>query len=116
MKVIVALLIMLALTICYDSLSYAEMRLSKYKAIEKEADSIALFYIAGAGAGIAAYNSVVDKKLYCQPIKLALEAENYRNILNQRLTKMTEKQIAVDPPIEIILLYGLIDVFPCKDK
>ena len=73
--------------------------------------------VYGIGVGLAWANTDLEsreeKKIYCQPSKLALGAENYISIIDRYLEKypyFTEKD---DWHVGMILKEGLKETFPC---
>ena len=83
-------------------------------------DKVMQTYVAGVGAGYFWSNAYLGtiksaRPLYCQNAGLSLNSANYINILESRI-KALEKQGRKEPntPIEIVLLDGLLEAFPCK--
>lgn len=76
-------------------------------------------YLTGVGKGYfwANVHLIVRQlpPLYCPPEKLAVNARNYVEILDDYLSKPGMKSnLASDRNVEEILLYALQEVFPCK--
>jgi hypothetical protein len=76
-------------------------------------------YIKGVGMGYACAN--VDNKinglppLYCPPVNLGVTVENYLDIIDRYIER--HKNIKGENPesfIELLLLKGLKETFPCK--
>ncbi len=83
-------------------------------------------YLRGLGNGFSWYNARLrvsqSKPLYCQPSGFALTVENYANIIDTQLKKENPSRLAdgglnlEKVPIAMILLQGLIEIFPCSDQ
>jgi len=77
-------------------------------------------YVAGLGAGYFWSNAYLQtiksaRPLYCQNPKLSLGPANYVNILNSRLRELEQRgRRENNAPIEVVLLDGLQQTFPCK--
>lgn len=101
----------------------AEILVGKYKT-EGQNESHKSFldtYILGVGTGYgwASSQMSADYKLslYCPPEKLPITPEMYRDILDNEIKKPSPEgrpPYPYDTPIEIILLIGLKNMFPCK--
>jgi hypothetical protein len=74
-------------------------------------------YINGVGVGFERVNDYLDQikrsPLYCQPEKLTLTSEDYLNIIQDSIRK-NKDTIKFHYPVEMILLRGLMEKFPCK--
>jgi hypothetical protein len=72
-------------------------------------------HIAGVAEGFGWANTVLDmrkqQRLYCAPAKLALHAANHIDIIRQKIKKIT---YTPDTPVELVLLAGLAETFPCQ--
>lgn len=100
------------------SLASADVTLKTYKST-KDTETFKS-YIAGVGNGFGWANTFLGTKgeppLYCQPNKLSMTAENYLQILQkfiQENKELTDK-LGPDCFVEMLLLQGLIETFPCK--
>lgn len=108
---------LLALIVCIASISpaYSEISVKAYEGA-KDSQSFKL-YLSGVERGYSWANTALDlrgqAKLYCVPTKLSLTFENYANILAKELADNPEIY-ALNTPVELILLNGLIKTFPCK--
>jgi|WetSurMetagenome_2_1015567.scaffolds.fasta_scaffold843973_1 hypothetical protein len=77
-------------------------------------------YIKGVGLGMVIVNTAAsrdNKQLFCQPNKLALETQNFLNILNGTIKALSMKTSAakVDAmEAELVLFMGLQQTFPCS--
>jgi hypothetical protein len=75
-------------------------------------------YILGVGVGISWANTWLNitgqPPLYCQPENLALGVNNYMRILQEQIERKYQKGIQVDSVVELYLLQGLMETFPCK--
>jgi hypothetical protein len=76
-------------------------------------------YIAGVGTGLSWANiysfKEFQKGLYCPPKKLALNTDNYRDILHGEIEYLKKHGTLDDDTfIEMLLIQGLIRTFPCN--
>ncbi len=59
-----------------------------------------------------------DKKLYCEPQKILLNAENYIDIIDRQIAVLKKRnfplQAIMETPVELLLYVGLVDSFPCS--
>ncbi|PNG50410.1 MULTISPECIES: hypothetical protein [unclassified Variovorax] len=105
----------------------AEVLASEYQAAMQSArDKPAmLLYISGVGTGFGwanetnTYNKV--RPLYCQPETLSMNAQNFTQILDARLAKVTAENRAIGKSTDMTklhaefeLLRGLEQTFPCQ--
>ena len=97
---------------------YAEVTLDTYKVVGQN-DEIKLF-ISGVGEGYSLANAElkVNRKLsplYCQADKVALNTDNYLQILDNYLSQPEVKaQARPTLSVGMMLLKALQDAFPCK--
>lgn len=98
--------------------SNAEIKLSEY--IGANNPNLFKEYIAGLGKGYYWANSQLKHKkqarLFCQPERLFLNADNYISILNKEIKYTDYDYTTDDTIIEVILLRGLEKTFPCSKK
>ena len=81
-------------------------------------------YVAGLGYGMAWTNGEAAKKnapVYCPPEKMALALQNYIDILDRQIKRITQSktltnEVLKTTPISLVLLGGLKDTFPCEGK
>lgn len=80
-------------------------------------------YVAGLGSGIFSANVWLGARhmppLFCIPENLALNTENFMEILNSRIEAESKRmtQAKLDgAPIGMLLVVGLEVTFPCKGK
>lgn len=115
--------IILVLVLMVSFVPVFGINFDEYKAIkasENSSDKLALeYYISGLGSGYFAANNVLkyegNARFYCQPEKLLLKSANYMDILEKKAEKLdTTKSYNTKVPIDMILLEGLRDTFPCK--
>lgn len=81
-------------------------------------------YLAAAGGALLAANAELTftkrPVLYCQPNTLTLNFDNYVSIFEKArekqisLFEFSKDQSLLDTPVEMVLLSGLIETFPCK--
>jgi hypothetical protein len=97
------------------SLAKAEVQVKDYDRLKDTAWF--KIYMNGVGVGferVNAYLSEVKRApLYCQPEKMTLTSEDYLNIIQDSIRK-NKDTIKFNYPIEMILLRGLMEKFPCK--
>jgi hypothetical protein len=101
------------------SLASAEVPLKLYEGV-KNTETFKI-YLDGVGSGFCWANSRVKatggRPLFCTPTNLALQAENYSQILRDYIEKNMKElmeRLGPDYPVEGLLLLGLIETFPCK--
>lgn len=88
-----------------------------------EKDSLRM-YINGVGEGtswmsiIQESNNKEYRKLYCPPVDLVLDVNEYVDILEKRINKVKNLNLynLENSPIGMELVNGLIDTFPCDKK
>jgi hypothetical protein len=79
-------------------------------------------FIDGVGYGYSWSNTFLerrgDKKLYCEPQKILLNAENYIDIIDTQIAVLKKRnfplQAIMETPVELLLYIGLVDSFPCS--
>ena len=79
-------------------------------------------FIDGVGYGYSWSNTFLerrgDKKLYCEPQKILLNAENYIDIIDTQIAVLKKRnfplQAIMETPVELLLYVGLVDSFPCS--
>lgn len=82
------------------------------------------WYIGGLGEGIFWANAELTKQhapLFCEPEKLRLVADNYMDIIDGQITRLSQPHGATIAEIDsfatgLLLLKGLEETFPCKSK
>jgi len=81
---------------------------------------VAEAYVTGAELALEAANAELRARhqppLFCTPEKLALNANNYRSIIEaqtRKASKIVSAGQAEAFPVYIVLMRGLIDTFPC---
>lgn len=102
----------------FVSAAYAEFLVKDYKKL-KETKTM-LIYVEGLGKGFFYANVVMKyetgKSLFCEPDKLVLETNNFIRILDDEIEREEAAvgfQKAQETSIEILLLSGLKNTFPC---
>lgn len=90
--------------------------------LSKDAMSLAIqnMYILGLGRGYSWANNEKEK-LFCPPESLDLNQENYVSILNRTIEVIKKHPYDYEKetkkwPIELLLLLGLKETFPCKNS
>lgn len=100
------------------SLGNADVNLKTYESL-KDTQEFKM-YISAVGEGFSWANTELTgngrSPLYCQPPKLGLTFENYLRILKDYIEKNKElvKRLGDNFPVEVLLLRGLQETFPCK--
>jgi hypothetical protein len=97
---------------------FAELTVLKYDNMSKAEKDSYRMYINGLVTG-AQWMMIVfgneSNKLYCQPDKLALNTDNNVDILKRRINKIKSLNYDLSKSyIEMEIIEGLIDTFPCK--
>lgn len=96
--------------------AHAELTVGQYKKAGRNLE-IVKTYVAGLGSGYSWANVMLETRsgaqlhLYCPPNKLAINGENYLDILDNHIKRRSPSD---DVPIELILLQGLMETFPCS--
>ena len=105
--------------------SSADIPAGKYLEMKKDNDPEVMdfvkSYIAGIGDGALWYYVVlhvergIKTKLYCVPVNLGLNVENYISFLDEKI-ELVKKAGKFDPdaPIGMYIIHRLQEVFPCK--
>ena len=107
-----------ALTIYLTSASVAhsEILLKDYDRIKSTPEFN--HYLEGLGRGYTWANSRMQlndsKPLFCPPSKLPITLSNYSQILEKEAADSNPIELHPDTPIELLLLDGLINTFPCN--
>jgi hypothetical protein len=100
----------------FVSTAFAEVPVKDYEKM-KSTDMMKV-YVRGLGNGMVTVNSLVKHTLFCQPSKLALTLDNLIQILDKEIERFEERygsQATQKFPIEILMLYGLQNTFPCDE-
>jgi hypothetical protein len=102
----------------------AEISVKQYLTVAPSRDQslieMTTAYINGMGAGFTWANGRLNArgmpKLFCTPRSLSLNANNYIDILDKQISRMSQKETPGldDLPIGFVLLLGLEETFPCK--
>jgi hypothetical protein len=109
------------------AISSADYTVERYEALMGDWSNANLMelYFNGLGSGFEWSNLVLErgkqKKLYCQPDDVELNTRNYISIIDNQITKKKsiyskqgKEADFKDVYIEVLLLYGLKERFPCK--
>ncbi len=95
----------------------AEFSLDEYGQIRGDAVKMDIIttYINGVGVGFGWADTYMSENaglhIFCQPEDLSLNASNMVDILDREIKRF---EYTGNIPIELILLLGLIQTFPCK--
>ena len=93
----------------------AEPRMSQFAKM-KTVESFK-FYLEGVGSGFSWYNVFIVQKggepIFCEPENMSLNHLNYINLI-EHYSKTFPKLSSDDMPVNMILLYALVEAFPCK--
>lgn len=112
------------LVIVSTSVNAQEMPVLMYEEAMQSSDervvNLVKTYVAGLGEGMVWANAKANKTpIFCAPETLALNVDNFIQVLNQQIEGYRAPDIVssgfdVDPkPIGAILMAGLADTFPC---
>tara|TARA_B100001971_G_C17698343_1_gene290448 strand:- start:115 stop:366 length:252 start_codon:yes stop_codon:yes gene_type:complete len=76
----------------------------------------------GSVGAVLCWNKKVNNPFFCPPDHLALNANNYVEILEREIQRQREGGIfgeggisKEDASVELILFYGLVRTFPCSE-
>ncbi len=76
-------------------------------------------YVDGLGDGFVWVNALTNNAAYCQPGELALNGDNFMQMLNTEIahfSKVTERKTLDEMMVAALLMQALKDTFPCKVK
>ena len=94
--------------------AYSDIRVKVYDQMTEYQKAGLGDYIHGVGVGIS-WTKLYASKLFCPPENLAVTRENYLQILKARIDKIRgNEQFYENTYVELELINGLIDTFPCK--
>ena len=135
MRLSVTVIRFAALLFCFSVVSVnAQMTVKKYQDWVKAAHDnhsteearTAEWYLDGIGQGLQMMNSWLkvsnQRPVYCTPAKLALKAENYRDLVDSFVVSVVKDpkwrsgDDPADMPIQQALLLALMDAFPCEKE
>ena len=99
--------------------AFSGLNVKTYQELKETDEVILKAHIYGIGNGYQWSNAVLanrgDKKFYCSPDNLALNEENFVDIIDAKITKMKKAGKNVDEfLIEGVLFFGLVESFPCQ--
>jgi hypothetical protein len=83
-------------------------------------DKAIILYVNGVAKGLFWTNIIAgDKlnqkiKLLCLPENMTLNSDNVVSIIDSQITQLRKTKGSLDTPIEMLLIDGLMDAFPCK--
>tara|TARA_B100001964_G_C13926261_1_gene462433 strand:- start:203 stop:649 length:447 start_codon:yes stop_codon:yes gene_type:complete len=108
---------------CYVNSAYA-LDVGYYSELKKTNPVYLKAHIGGVGNGLLTYNLILlgkDEKLYCPPQTMALNADNYMEIIDDQIKYFASMQspegAAIENlSVEQLLLIGLIQEFPCTES
>ncbi len=94
----------------------AEMTVKEFRQLKSGSDEqVIQAFLQGAGVGIGWANSMLEDRkqmpLYCPPETLALQGDNFIDILNKQVEA---DKTFLNIPLGAVLLIGLMNTFPCK--
>lgn len=107
------------LMLCGAFQAHAALSAANYKAMKASHPAQAQMYVRGVGEGISWTNTLSiqegNKPLYCPPPQMALGLDNYLYILDRAIEQIEagRQQSVPTRSIEAMLLFGLIETFPC---
>ncbi|MBE9529487.1 MAG: hypothetical protein IME99_09650 [Proteobacteria bacterium] len=105
---------------------FAEQTVENYIKYENEyaddsaAKTIMETYVSALGSGMGWTNTILNKRgqqeLFCTPKNLALNYNNYIDIIDKQVDRVVQDGGGDDFPIPMLLLFGLMETFPCDKK
>jgi hypothetical protein len=109
-------------SIVTESPAIKQTKISAFKEMRRNQKDYAEMYMLGLVSSLTSANSILlarkSQPLYCPPQGLALNLENYMSIYDRMYEKNKDKIESLNSTIEIgvsdILLFGLMENFPCK--
>jgi hypothetical protein len=103
-----------ALSLCTALGQAHALNLDEYERIKDQ--ELVKLYVSGVGQGIFWANTATEgKKLYCPPPGLTMNIENFNSTLNKQIAFFrTTAYYKADAPIELLMLRGLQNTFPCE--
>jgi hypothetical protein len=114
---LISIIMIVTLIIIVSGISpaYSEVSFKDYETL-KNTKEFRLF-IAGVGEGAGWSNVLLEsrgsKKLFCQPGNLNLSADDLLDVV-KREVNANAKVFKSDTPLGLILIKGLMDIYPCK--
>lgn len=101
-----------------------QTKISTFNELRKTDKAAAEMYMLGLAASFNSANSMLQLKqmplLYCQPQTLVLNLENYMSIFDVKYEKskamIESSKETLDIGVSDVLLFGLIEAFPCERK
>lgn len=99
------------------------MYLDDYEKINKSSkvvlnqEALISLIVEGIGNGILTANMELKSQIFCPPLDMAINRDNYVRIMDDEILRLKEKKSDLsDLPLSIVLLWGLIETFPCPNK
>lgn len=90
----------------------------EYESLKLNSREFLEFYVQGLGDGYLRSSIIVrgrgDAGLYCPPMRLALNSENYIQIIDKEIANLNDSELA-NTDIGFILYDGLVKNFPCSN-
>ena len=101
-----------------------QTKISAFNELRKTDEAAAELYMLGIVASFNTANSMLQLKqmppLYCQPQTLVLNMENYMSIFDVKYERnkanIESSKETLNIGVSDVLLFGLIDTFPCEQK
>ena len=101
-----------------------QTKISTFNTLRKTDKAAAEMYMLGIVASFNSANSMLQLKqmprLYCQPQTLVLNLENYLSIFDVKYERskanIESSKETLDIGVSDVLLFGLIETFPCEKK
>ncbi|MGA2958098.1 MAG: hypothetical protein ABSF48_20525 [Thermodesulfobacteriota bacterium] len=118
MRKILLTVLVLIYVLVFSSMAGATMDVKLYGKV-RETQEFKL-YIKGVGFGLVVANTYMlienKERLFCQPMNLVLETENFIRILDDEIARqeLQDFKKTQETSIELLLVRGLIHTFPCK--
>ena len=104
-------------TIAILSQNCFAMSVNEYRSLKAADKESTVLYLVGVFEGFEWSNTYIrlrkEEPLYCRDAKLQLNAQNITQILESYLDTEEGKAMGIDYPVELALLNGLNETFPC---
>lgn len=100
--------------------AHADITYKMYRLAKSEGgqhwDAIKFYYLGAGNAFLYANIKVRDDKMpawFCIPEKFIIDRQNFVDMLDQQIAKR-KATLTDDSPLDALLLFGLLETFPCK--
>jgi hypothetical protein len=97
--------------------SVSAMTLDAYKKEKMAKSQVLSFYLGAVGEGMSWSNTQLRSEgrdpLYCEPTRLAMNGENYIQIIDDFVAELPPPVLPNNTPVEMLLVKALVKDFPC---